>query len=91
MHMQHLHTAVDTVSDGALLWPDFDRQEFRHGHPSAAGERRAAGVVQTWLPGHNAASGQRGTGESWAGQVLSVFHSPKTNNRETITLKHRDL
>lgn len=48
-----------------FLWPDCDRQEFRHSHPSATGERRAAGVVQTWLPNHNAASSQRGTGESW--------------------------
>lgn len=69
MHTQHLCTVVDAVSDGVLLWSDFDRQEFRHGHPSAAGKRRAAGVVQTWLPDHNAASGQRGTGESWAGEA----------------------
>ena len=52
-------------ADGAFLSPDFDGQEFRHGHPSAIGKRRAADLVQTRLPGHHAASGQRGTGESW--------------------------
>lgn len=60
----HLHTVVHAVSDGVFLQPDFDRQEFRHGHPPAAGERRAAGDVQTRLTDHHATSGQRGTGES---------------------------
>lgn len=53
-----------SVSDGVFLQPDFDWQEFRHGHPSASGERRAAGDVQTRLTDHHASSGQRGTGES---------------------------
>lgn len=56
----HLHT----VSDSGFFLTDFDRQKFRHSHSSATGERRAAGVVQTWLPDHHAASGQGGTGKS---------------------------
>ena len=42
---------------------DCDRQEFRDRHPSSAGARRPADVIQTWLPNHHATSGQRVTGE----------------------------
>lgn len=71
-------TVVHTVSHGDFLQPDFDRPEFRHSHPTPAGERRAAGVVQTWLPDHHASSGQRGTGKSSKNVDNAIYFNTNT-------------
>lgn len=56
-------SAAPTLRFVDLLSPDAGRSEFRHSHPSATGQRRAAGV-ETRLPDHHATAGQRGAGKT---------------------------